>query len=82
MVWDVVRGVCLGRYPLEDVSLHHPSIIRRRAIATLRKFAVLLSKQDGAVPQTPLSPGGGLMGRLKQFGKVSGRDLAMSRTPS
>ena len=31
------------------------------------------SKQDGAIPQTPLSPGGGLMGRLKQFGKVSGK---------
>ena len=30
-------------------------------------------KHDGVAPQTPLTPGGGLMGRLKQFGKVSGR---------
>ena len=31
------------------------------------------TKQDGAIPQTPLSPGGGLMGWLKQLGKVSGK---------
>ena len=31
------------------------------------------SKQDGAIPQTLLSPGGGLMGWLKQLGKVSSK---------
>lgn len=30
-------------------------------------------KHDGGVPQTPLTPGGGLMGRLKHFGKASGK---------
>ena len=31
-------------------------------------------KQDGVAPQTSLSPGGGLMVRLKQFGKLSGKE--------
>ena len=31
------------------------------------------SKQDGAIPQTLLLPGGGLMGWLKQLGKVSSK---------